>query len=435
MKYLFLETLGCAMNERDSEHIVAELNEIEPYSLCQSVEEADLIIINTCSVREKPVQKLFSELGVFNKKKKQDAKIGVCGCTASHLGEEIFKRAPYVSFVLGARQVSKIKDVVHKERSIEVGIDYDDTLYTFAKGKNEGIRSLINISIGCDKSCSYCIVPQTRGAEISIPSDLILDEVKRSVDSGISEIFLLGQNVNSYGVRFSKESPCKSFVELLREVSKVSGVKRIRFTSPHPLHMDDEFIEEFAYNPKICKSIHMPLQSGSTKVLRDMRRGYTKEWFLAKAMKIREMVPEVTIGTDVIVAYPSESYDDFLESIDVVEQVGFEHMYSFVFSPRPLTPAQNLKSDIPIDEAKKRLEILQTKQKELAIKKAKSRVGSIYEVLIEARNQNGFLEGRSDNYHLVKTQGDDSLIGRPMDVKITKAEGASLYGEVLSRNS
>jgi tRNA-2-methylthio-N6-dimethylallyladenosine synthase len=430
LKNLYLETLGCAMNERDSAHIVAELNEIEPYSLCQSVEEADLIIINTCSVREKPVQKLFSELGVFNKRKKQDAKIGVCGCTASHLGEEIFKRAPYVSFVLGARQVSKIKDVVQKERSIEVGIDYDDTLYTFAKGKNEGIRSLINISIGCDKSCSYCIVPQTRGAEISIPSDLILDEVKKNADEGITEVFLLGQNVNSYGVRFSKDSPCKSFTELLREVSKVSGIERIRFTSPHPLHMDDEFIEEFAYNPKICKSIHMPLQSGSTKVLRDMRRGYTKEWFLKKAFKIRELAPDATIGTDVIVAYPTETEEDFKESLEVLNQVSFEQMYSFLFSPRPLTPAQHLKSDISSNEAKKRLETLQATQKELAIKKAKSRVGLKYRVLVEGRNQNGFLEGRSDNYYLVKTSGEDALIGKYVDVEITKTEGASLYGEL-----
>ena len=271
-KKLFIETLGCAMNSRDSEHIIAALREKEGYEMVDDLKEADLILINTCSVREKPVSKLFSELGIFNKKKKPDAKIGVCGCTASHLGEEIIKRAPYVNFVLGARNVSKITEVLHKDKAVEVDINYDESEFAFDDFRTSPYKAFINISMGCDKSCTYCIVPKTRGDEISIPDELILRESKRAVDAGAKEIFLLGQNVNNYGRRFSGEHEKINFTELLRRLSKIEGLERIRFTSPHPFHMDDEFIEEFATNPKICKSMHMPLQSGSTKVLKDMKR-------------------------------------------------------------------------------------------------------------------------------------------------------------------
>jgi len=431
MKKLYLETLGCAMNERDSEHIVAELSQKRGFERTNDIKDADLIIINTCSVREKPVQKLFSEIGAFNKKRKEGAKIGVCGCTASHLGEEIIKRAPEVSFVLGARQVSKISSVIDREGAIEIGIDYDDTLYPFAAFRDSSYKAMINISVGCDKSCSYCIVPYTRGSEVSIPQSLILDEAKRAADSGISEILLLGQNVNSYGVRFSNEDEKGSFTELLRSISKIEGIKRVRYTSPHPLHTDDEFIEEIASNPKICKNIHLPLQSGSTKVLKDMRRGYTKEWFLDKAFKLREKIPDITISTDVIVAYPTESESDFLDTLDVVKKVGFETMYSFIFSPRPLTPAEKLSNDIPQKVAKERLKIVQESQKEAAITAASKRVGKIYEVLCESINEEGLLEGRSSNNYLIRFEGDSSMIGSYKKVRIDHLRGASLLGKTL----
>lgn len=430
MNKLYLETLGCAMNERDSEHIVAELSQKRGFQRTYDIKEADLIIINTCSVREKPVQKLFSEIGAFNKKRKKGAKIGVCGCTASHLGEEIIKRAPEVSFVLGARQVSKISSIIDKEGAVEIGIDYDDTLYPFATFRESPHKAMINISVGCDKSCSYCIVPYTRGKEISIPKNLIIDEAKRAADSGISEILLLGQNVNSYGVRFSNPGEKGNFTELLRLISEIEGIKRIRYTSPHPLHTDDEFIEEIASNPKICKNIHLPLQSGSSKVLKDMRRGYTKEWFLDKAFKLREKIPDITISTDVIVAYPSESESDFLDTIDVIKKVGFETMYSFVFSPRPLTPAEKIQNDISESKAKERLAIVQETQKEAAINAASKRVGNIYEILCDSINEEGLLEGRSNNNYLVRLKGSASLIGSYKKVQIKHLKGASLFGEL-----
>jgi tRNA-2-methylthio-N6-dimethylallyladenosine synthase len=230
-KKLFIETLGCAMNVRDSEHMIAELNAREGYELTTDAREADLILINTCSVREKPVHKLFSELGVFKRLKKADAKIGVCGCTASHLGKEIIKRAPYVNFVLGARNVSKIGDIIHKDKAVEVEIDYDESQFAFKDFRATSYKAYINISIGCDKQCTFCIVPKTRGDEISIPADLIVGEARRAVENGAKEVFLLGQNVNNYGRRFSGEQDKVNFTELLRRVSALEGLERIRFTS------------------------------------------------------------------------------------------------------------------------------------------------------------------------------------------------------------
>ncbi|EPD6447539.1 tRNA (N6-isopentenyl adenosine(37)-C2)-methylthiotransferase MiaB, partial [Campylobacter coli] len=277
-KKLFIQTLGCAMNVRDSEHMIAELTQKDNYTLTEDIKEADLILINTCSVREKPVHKLFSEVGGFEKVKKSGAKIGVCGCTASHLGSEIFRRAPYVDFVLGARNISKITQAVNTPKFMSVDIDYDESEFAFGDFRNSIYKSYINISIGCDKHCTYCIVPHTRGDEISIPLNIIYKEAQKAVDKGAKEIFLLGQNVNNYGKRFRNEHKKMDFSDLLEELSTIEGLERIRFTSPHPLHMDDKFLEVFAKNPKVCKSMHMPLQSGSSQILKAMKRGYTKEW-------------------------------------------------------------------------------------------------------------------------------------------------------------
>ena len=359
-KLLYIETLGCAMNVRDSEHIIAELTEKDNYAITNSAKDADLIIINTCSVREKPVQKLFSEIGAFKKIKKEVAKIGVCGCTASHLGEEILKKAPAVNFVLGARNVSKIKTAVANDKSVEIDINYDDSSYMFGEYRSDSYKALINISIGCDKECAYCIVPHTRGDEVSVPLELIVKEAQKAADKGAKELILLGQNVNNYGKGFKDKSI--NFTKLLQEVSKVEGIERIRFTSPHPLHADDEFIEEFAKNPKICKNMHFPLQAGSSKVLKDMRRGYTKEWFLSKAAKIRELCPDATISTDIIVGFPGESDEEFLETMEVVEKVGFEFMFSFAYSSRPLTKAADMPNQIDDEIKKMRLLTLQSAQ-------------------------------------------------------------------------
>ncbi|NLK67031.1 MAG: tRNA (N6-isopentenyl adenosine(37)-C2)-methylthiotransferase MiaB [Campylobacteraceae bacterium] len=429
-KRLFIQTLGCAMNVRDSEHVIAELTQKQNYQLTDEITDADLILINTCSVREKPVHKLFSEIGSFEKVKKDGAKIGVLGCTASHLGDEIFKRAPYVDFVLGARNTSKIIDAVNTPKFISTDINYDDSEYAFGEFRSSPYKAYINISIGCDKKCTYCIVPNTRGDEISIPLNLILDEVKKAAGSGAKEIFLLGQNVNNYGKRFSSPHEKIDFSDLLEKVSEVSGVERIRFTSPHPLHMDDKFLDVFINNPKVCKSMHMPLQSGSTKVLREMRRGYTKEWFLDRALKLRSLCEGVSISTDIIVAYPTESEEDFLDTMDVLEQVRFEQIFSFKFSPRPLTPAVNLKL-IDDEIASRRLKTLQDRHTEILDEITNAQEGKTHKVYFEELRENGMVAGRSFSNFMVCVKGSEELLGKTKDVIITNPRRMILYGKVV----
>ncbi|WP_257942634.1 isopentenyl-adenosine A37 tRNA methylthiolase [Campylobacter lari] len=430
-KKLFIQTLGCAMNVRDSEHMIAELKEKENYELTQDAKEADLILINTCSVREKPVHKLFSEVGSFEKIKKNGAKIGVCGCTASHLGDEIFKRAPNVDFVLGARNVSKITKAVNTPKFLGNDIDFDESNYAFADFRNSLYKTYINISIGCDKHCTYCIVPHTRGDEISIPFEIIKNEALKAVSKGAKEIFLLGQNVNNYGKRFSNAHEKINFSDLLEKLSEIEGLERIRFTSPHPLHMDDRFLEVFSKNPKVCKSMHMPLQSGSSEILKAMKRGYTKEWYLDRALKLRSMCKDVSISTDVIVAFPGESDKDFEDTMEVLEKVRFEQMFSFKYSKRPLTKAATMPNQIPDDIASKRLSILQARHTEILDEIVAKQKDKEFEVLFEELRSEGFVAGRSDNNFLIQVKGSEELLGQMKKVKITNPRRMVLNGEIL----
>ncbi len=419
------------MNVRDSEHMIAELNQQEPYEITQNLKDADLIIINTCSVREKPVAKLFSEIGVFNKHKKPSAKIGVTGCTASHLGEEIIKRAPSVDFVLGARNVSKITEVLNKRHAVEVSTDFDESTYDFAEYRSNPFKAMVNISIGCDKSCTFCIVPATRGDEISIPSFLIVQEIKKAVATGAKEVMLLGQNVNNYGRRFgSAEEQC-DFTQLLQKISKIEGLERIRFTSPHPLHMDDAFIQEFASNPKICKQIHVPLQSGSTSLLKEMKRGYTKENFVNRCEKIRTLCPEATISTDIIVGFPGESDADFEDTMDVLEQVRFEQLFSFKYSPRPHTEAANFDNQIDSATAGARLTRLQARHTEILDEIMDAQLDAVHKVYFDELKPNGRVSGRSDDGKLFFVQGSEELLGKIVDVKVIKASRGALDGVLV----
>ncbi|TQV63995.1 MAG: tRNA (N6-isopentenyl adenosine(37)-C2)-methylthiotransferase MiaB [Sulfurovum sp.] len=431
MKKLYIETLGCAMNTRDSEHMIAQLNSIEPYTLTTTVGEADLIIINTCSVREKPVAKLFSEIGVFAKFKKQGAKIGVTGCTASHLGKEIIKKAPIVDFVIGARNVSKITEVLDKKHAVEIDTSFDESNYDFSDYRTNNFKSLINISIGCDKGCTFCIVPVTRGEEISIPSSIILKEVQKSVDAGVKEIMLLGQNVNNYGKYFSQSDEVTNFTSLLQSVSRVEGVERIRFTSPHPLHMDDEFIEEFASNPKICKQIHIPLQSGSSSLLKSMKRGYTKEWFLNRCEKVRAKVPNVAISTDIIVGFPNESDEDFEDTMDVLEKVRFDQVFSFKYSPRPHTKAATFENQIPDNIASSRLTRLQARYYEILEEIMHSHMNEEHLVYFDELKSDGMVAGRTDSGKLILVKGSEELLGEIKKVKITKTSRMTLIGSLV----
>jgi len=429
-KKLYIETLGCAMNVRDSEHMIAELNKKEPYELTDKVDDADLIIINTCSVREKPVSKLFSEIGIFNKYKKKTAKIGVTGCTASHLGRDIIKRAPVVDFVLGARNVSKLSKVIDKRHAVEIDIDHDDSMYAFGEYRTNPFKAMVNISMGCDKSCTYCIVPATRGDEVSIPSNLIVNEIQKAVDTGAKEIMLLGQNVNNYGKYFTSEQDKCNFTELLQKISTIDGLERIRFTSPHPLHMDNEFLEEFASNPKICKQIHVPLQSGSTSLLKDMKRGYSKEWFLNRCQKIRTLCPTATISTDIIVGFPNESDKDFEDTMDVLNQVRFEQLFSFKYSARPHTAAADYENQIPNEIASARLTKLQARHTQIVDEVMEAQMDKSHMVYFDELKSGGRVSGRSDDGKLFFVEGSEELLGQIKSVLVTKTSRGVLTGVV-----
>ncbi|TSA85765.1 tRNA (N6-isopentenyl adenosine(37)-C2)-methylthiotransferase MiaB [Helicobacter mehlei] len=425
-KKLYIETMGCAMNTRDSEHLASELHKVG-YVGVNRPQEADLILINTCSVREKPERKLFSEIGHFAKIKKPGAKIGVCGCSASHMGAKILKKAPSVDFVLGARQTSKITQIIHQPKAVEVGLDHDDSTYVFATPQKSQLKALINISVGCDKHCTYCIVPHTRGKEISVPMDLILKEAQRRVQLGAKEIMLLGQNVNNYGVRFSNAHPKVNFNHLLDALSQIEGLERIRFTSPHPLHMDNAFLECFARNPKVCKSIHIPLQSGSNAILKAMKRGYSREWYLDRIARLQALVPDVGISTDIIIGFPGESQADFEDTLDILERVRFDTLYSFVYSPRPLTPAGSWENQVSKEIAQRNLETLQARHKEILEQKATQEMGKVHRVLVE-NTAEGVAEGRSDNGRLLRFEALGVQLGDLVAVKVVDQHKGSLRG-------
>lgn len=418
------------MNVRDSEHFVAQLK--DEYDLCDDASQADLVLINTCSVREKPVQKLFSEIGALNKIMKPSSKLGVCGCTASHLGKDIIKRAPYVDFVLGARNVSKIKQAINTSKFVSVDINHDETEFAFNDYRPNPYKSYINIMVGCDKKCTYCIVPHTRGQELSVPFSLIFNEAQKASQAGVKELFLLGQNVNNYGKHFSNPHEKMNFSALLMRLSQIDGIERIRFTSPHPLHMDDEFLEIFSQNSKICKSIHMPLQSGSNAILKAMKRGYTKEWFLDRAQKLKKLCKDnLSISTDIIVGFPGESQSDFNDTMDVLNEVRFEQVFSFKYSPRPHTLAATMDNQIPANIASERLTRLQARHNEILDEITNSLENNVLKVYFEELRNDGFVGGRSDNNFAVQVKGSEELLGQILNVKITQAKRMLLNGELV----
>lgn len=430
-KKLFIQTLGCAMNVRDSEHIIAELKQKANYSTTDDIKEADLILINTCSVRERPVQKLFSEIGTFVKLKKNNAKIGVCGCTASHLGGDIFKKSPNVDFVLGARNISKITQAIKTPKFLGVDIDFDESNFAFADFRTSIYKTYINISIGCDKHCTYCIVPHTRGDEISIPFNIIYNEAQKAIEKGAKEVFLLGQNVNNYGKRFSSSHDKIDFSDLLNKLSDIKDLERIRFTSPHPLHMDDKFLDTFSQNDKICKSMHMPLQSGSNTILASMKRGYTREWYINRALKLRKICKNVSISTDIIVAFPGESDEDFKQTLELMDEVRFEQIFSFKYSKRPLTKAAIMNNQISENIASNRLSILQSKHNEILDEIVKRQNNKEFEVLFEELRANNTIAGRSDNNFLIQVKGSEEFLGKIKKVKITNPRRMVLHGEII----
>jgi tRNA-2-methylthio-N6-dimethylallyladenosine synthase len=433
-KSFFIETFGCQMNVHDAEK-VAGVFLARGYRPAQSIAEADVMIYNTCSIREKAAQKVFSRLGAW--RGIADGKIiGVIGCLAQQEGEDIFERAPWVSLVCGSASYRKLPQMVAEleaggRRVMGLDLDTEETFETEITRRDNPLRAYVTIIEGCDYACSYCVVPHTRGPERSRPSAAVLGEVRRLADAGYTEIQLLGQTVNSY----RDPSPRgMSFVELLREVAVVEGIRRVRFTTSHPNDFHREIVEAIDETPALCDHIHLPVQSGSTRVLGAMRRTYTRDEYLEKISWIRAARRPISITTDIIVGFPSETEADFEESLTLLDAVGYDGVYAFTYSPRPNTTASSMPEAIPETEKSRRLTMLQERQRRIQIERNNRLVGATFELLVDthhaARSQ---WAGRSTSNLIVNfTSPRQNLLGEYVQVHVTRAAPFSLVGEHAS---
>jgi tRNA-2-methylthio-N6-dimethylallyladenosine synthase len=430
-KSFFIETFGCQMNVHDAEK-VAGVFLARGYRAAQSIAEADVMLYNTCSIREKAAQKVFSRLGAW--RGVADGKIiGVIGCLAQQEGEDIFERAPWVSLVCGSASYRKLPQLVAEleaggRRVMGLDLDVDETFETEITRRDNPLRAYVTIIEGCDYSCSYCVVPHTRGPERSRASEAVLSEACRLVEAGYTEIQLLGQTVNSY----RDPSPRKlSFVDLLREVAAVEGIRRVRFTTSHPNDFHRKIVEAIDSTPALCDHIHLPVQSGSSRILGAMRRTYTRDEYLEKISWIRAARRPISVTTDIIVGFPGETEKDFEESVTLLDAVGYDGVYAFNYSPRPNTSASTMPDAIPEEEKSRRLAILQDRQRQIQIVRNNKLVGETFEVLVDTHHAaRAQWAGRSTSNLIVNfTSPHQNLLGEYVQARITRAAPFSLVGE------
>jgi len=433
-------TFGCQMNEHDSLKI-ASLLEAEGYSLVEDPERADCVILNTCSVREKPQQKVYSALGRLRrlKAKRPYLVIGVGGCVAQQEGSRLLERVPYLDFVFGTHHIHQVPEMVRwaqegRKRSCEISFERDvRSLHHCPRPRKDEVRAYITIMQGCNNFCSFCVVPYVRGREQSRPPGEILAEAEALAARGVREVILLGQNVNSYG-RDLPGSP--SFPELLSLLNRVDGIYRIRFTTSHPKDLSLELMDALATLDKVCEHLHLPVQSGSSKVLAAMNRGYTREEYLAKVESLRDRVPGIALTTDVIVGFPGELEEDLQQTLSLLEAVRFDGIYSFKYSPRPMTRAFGLPGDLPEEVKGERLARVQRLQEEITRSILRECVGSAEEILVEGPSVQGRgqLTGRTRTNRIVHAPGDGaSLRGRLLEVKIEESLKHSLLGRIVEK--
>jgi len=441
MKKLFIQTFGCQMNQYDSERIAGVMSRAD-YALTDSVESADMILLNTCSVRDKAEQKVYSALGRFRELKQRRAQliIGVGGCVAQQEGEALLKRVPYLDLVFGTHNIHKLPAMVEQvaalqERPVQTAF-YRDPSYMEEnfEGRSQvrGAKACVTIMQGCNKVCSFCIVPHVRGTEVSRPSESIVREIEALAARGAVEVMLLGQNVNSYGKLRSGEL---CFAELLARVNAVDGIRRIRFTTSHPQDLSPELIEAYAALEKLCEHLHLPVQSGSDAVLARMRRGYSLDEYLRRIQALRSRCPEVALSTDIIVGFPGETEADFAASLELIRQVEYDEIYSFIYSPRPQTVAAKLyDDDVPEAVKKERLKRVQDLQQEIALRRNRQRIGAVEEILIEGRAKltSAQVMGRTRSNRIVNLCGPETLAGMLVPVRIVGAGANSLIGELAA---
>lgn len=435
-KTYFLKTYGCQMNEHDSENIQAMLEEMG-FKEAADYEQADLILLNTCSIRENAHNKAFGMLGRLKhlKQEKPDIIIGLCGCMAQEEGviQEILTRYPQVNFVFGTHNLHRLPIVLKKymdtnHQEIEVFSKEGNLIEGMPVKRMSPYKAYVNIIYGCDKFCTYCIVPYTRGKQRSRRKEDILQEVEELVKEGYQEVTLLGQNVNAYGKDLEENYGME---DLLEDVAK-TNIPRIRFMTSHPWDFTDKMIEVIAKYPNIMKSIHLPVQSGSSRILRKMGRRYTKESYLELFDKIKETVPNVSISTDIIVGFPGEEEEDFQETLDLVRHCKFDNAFTFIYSPRENTPASRLTDNTPLEVKEKRLQELNQLVNQYFLENNQKKVGSIEKVLVEGKNENGKtdLYGYTETNKLINFNGSSDAIGKIIDVKVTDAKTWSLDGEI-----
>lgn len=439
-KKLYIQTYGCQMNQYDSERI-ARVMERQGYRQTDRIDAADVILLNTCSVRDKAEQKVYSVLGTWKEFKtfRSGVIIGVGGCVAQQEGGALLKRVPHLDLVFGTQNIHKLPEMVEQAkaahaRSVEIAFYRDPAYMEDTDGRTQvrGVKAYVTIMQGCNKVCSFCIVPHVRGRELSRPSARIVAEVEALANQGVVEVMLLGQNVNSYGKRTPGEL---SFPELLRRINSIDGLKRIRFTTSHPQDLSPELIDAFTGLDLLCEHLHLPVQSGSDSVLARMRRGYTRGEYLDRILRLRERCPEVALSTDIIVGFPGESDAEFEETLELLEQLEYDEIFSFVYSPRPQTVSAKIYADdIPTETKKERLSRVQTLQRGISLSNNRRRIGRIEEILVDgpSKLKNGQVMGRTRGNRIVNVAGCENLAGRLIPVRITGATANSLLGEVMS---
>ncbi len=438
-KKYFIKTFGCQMNAYDSEQISALL-EGEGYEFTGNAQKADVIILNTCSIREKAAQKVYSELGRFKEFKKQNPGmiIGIGGCLAQQWGKGFFKKAPHLDLVFGTQTLHRLPELINN-----VTQSCRQVVATELRGNAEPVRiptrprpkqisAYVTIMQGCNNFCSYCIVPYLRGPEVSRNLKDIREEVERLAGQGIKEVTLLGQNVNSYGKALSEQI---NFAGLLREIAQIEGIERIRFTTSHPKDLSTDLMDCFANIDKLCEHIHLPVQSGSDAVLERMNRGYKKSDYLEKIASLREHCPEISITSDVIVGFPGESDADFHNTIDLMQEIRFDNLFSFKYSEREGTAAARFAAKISDGSKSERLRILQSLQEEHTWEKNRQLVGRPVEILVEGRSKNsaGEMMGRTRTNKIVNFKGNSQLIGKVVTVFVAEAFLHSLHGELQAK--
>ena len=443
-KKLFIRTFGCQMNEYDSDKMADVLAVSEEIIKTDVPEDADIILFNTCSVREKAQERVFHDLGRVRllKKDKPDLIIGVGGCVASQEGEAIIRRAPYVDIVFGPQTLHRLPQLIAEKRrlgraQVDVSFPEIEKFDNLPPAKVEGAAAFVSIMEGCSKFCTYCIVPYTRGDEVSRPFDDILTEVAGLAAQGVGEVTLLGQNVNAYRGPMAGSDEKADLAMLIEYIAEIPGIERIRYTTSHPCELTQRLIDVYAKVPKLVSHLHLPVQSGSDRVLAAMKRGYTALEYKSLVRRLRAARPDISLSSDFIVGFPGETAEDFEKTMKLIDDIGFDASFSFIFSPRPGTPAAELHDDTPREVQVERLTRLQQRIEALAQTVSQTMVGTVQRVLVEgiSKKDENELAGRTDNNRVVNFQGNPRLVHKFIDVRITSAMPHSLRGEVLTRES